>query len=242
MSSFAGIDDVLRAADLPKPVARYFQCALPPGGRLIARVRLTQEGSFRLGTGESSWRPFTATQTFTARPPGFTWDARIRLVPGIDVRVRDAYENGAGSIEATCLRYIRLARARGTPELASGALQRYLAEAVWFPTRLLPGCGVSWEALDEDQARVTLIDGATTASLVLQFNPDGTVARLFTPSRFREVKGRYVPTPWEAVCAAHEDRGGFTIPAEAEVAWQIDRRRIPYWRGRVTEASYELAD
>lgn len=36
--------------------------------------------------------------------------------------------------------------AQNQRKLDEGALQRYLAEAIWFPTALLPSQGVTWTA------------------------------------------------------------------------------------------------
>src|SRR6187549_2880476 len=42
-----------------------------------------------------------------------------------------------------------------TRELALGELQRFLAEAPWMPTLLLPGQNVGWEEIDDASARAT---------------------------------------------------------------------------------------
>ena len=47
--------------------------------------------------------------------------------------------------------------ARHSPELASGALMRYLGEAAWFPTRLVPGSGLTWTPVDDAHADATLV-------------------------------------------------------------------------------------
>lgn len=49
--------------------------------------------------------------------------------------------------------------------LSRGALQRYLAEAVWFPTALLPREGLKWTAVDDSTALATLTDSGITVSL-----------------------------------------------------------------------------
>ena len=49
--------------------------------------------------------------------------------------------------------------------LREGALQRYLAEAVWLPPSLLPSERLQWTAMDESHARATLHDGETVATL-----------------------------------------------------------------------------
>jgi hypothetical protein len=45
-----------------------------------------------------------------------------------------------------------LADLRCEGEIARGELMRYLAEAAWYPTALLPSQSVQWEALDDHSA------------------------------------------------------------------------------------------
>jgi hypothetical protein len=71
------------------------------------------------------------------------------LLPGLPVRVHDAYVAGEGRLHATLLALITLADLRGTREMAEGELMRFLAEAPWYPTALLPSQGVRWEAAGE---------------------------------------------------------------------------------------------
>jgi hypothetical protein len=226
---------------VPEPVAGYFRTVLRPGQALITGVRMVQEGQFRTGESEDTWRPFHASQVFLASPPGFVWDARIRMAPGVNVYVRDAYLAGATSMRGEILGLIPVVDAQGRPELAAGALQRYLAEAMWFPTRLLPSQGIRWDAIDDSSALATLTDGLNSVSLEFRFNPKGGIAGVYTPSRFREARGTYLPTPWEARSIEHAERDGMRIPVVVEVAWHLAEGRRPYWRGRVTEVVYQYA-
>jgi hypothetical protein len=114
---------------LPAPVARYFRTVLREGQPIVAVIRLVQDGEFRMGEAEDSWHPFDATQVFSSQPAGFVWDARIRMALGLRVYVRDAYVNGAESMRGALLGLVRLVDVHDTPEMAVGALQRYLAEA-----------------------------------------------------------------------------------------------------------------
>ena len=45
----------------------------------------------------------------------------------------------------------------GGREIDQSALVRYLTEAVYFPTALLPSRTLRWEELDADSARATLV-------------------------------------------------------------------------------------
>ena len=128
----------------------------------------------------------------------------------------------------------------GLPELSAGALQRYLAEAAWFPTALLPGDGLSWDAIDSTRGRAVLTDHETTVSLEFQFAPNGAIERTYTPARYREVAGAYVPTPWAGAHRSYAQVHGMQVPMEGEVEWILPEGRLPVWRGRIQRIEYEL--
>ena len=226
-------------AGLPAPVVRYFEFALTPGQPLVRQARIRQAGTFAQQPG--SWSPFTAIEQFNVRPPAFVWDARIRMAPLVSVRVRDSYVDEEGATLAKVAGLITVANLHGTPELASGALLRHLAEAAWFPTALLPSEGVKWEAIDDSTARATLTSGATTASLELGFGEGGEIVKA-RAMRYRAVGDTFLLTPWSAEYRAYERMGDMMIPTEAEVQWELPDGAYPYWRGRTVSAEYSFAN
>jgi hypothetical protein len=209
---------------------------------VVRAARLTQEGTFLLRPGDDGWRPFTATQHFACGPEaaGFVWDAAIRVAPGVPARVRDAFLGGEGLMQARLLAVVPLAEVHGTPEIAAGALHRYLAEAVWCPTALLPSQGVRWEGIDDRRARATLSVRGTTVSLEFRFGGDGLIREVYTPARSRDVNGRAVPTPWRGRFSEYEERGGMLVPLSGEVEWVLPDGPQPYWRGRITRIALEM--
>jgi hypothetical protein len=204
---------------------------------VVAHATCTQAGAF-LVRPPRTWRPFRAVQTFDTAPPGFAWDARIRVLPGVAITVHDAFCEGQGSVSARLLRFFPLASAGGTPAIAVGALQRYLAEAVLLPTALLPREGVGWEALDERRARATLTAGPASASLEFAFGEDGLVESVFAPDRPRDLGGgRSVPTPWRGRWWDPVVRDGMRVPSRGSVEWVLAEGPLPYWRAAVTDVT-----
>jgi len=228
-------------AQLPAPVAKYFRQALREGQPMIRSARIIWAGEFRAGSADGGWSLLKATQYFSAQPPGFVWDASIRLRPLMTVRVRDAYLGGQGSMQAKLLSLAPVVDACGQAELNAGALQRYLAEAVWFPTALLPSAGVTWSAIDDSRALATLTDSGTTVSLRFHFNDVGEITGVFTPGRYREVNGKYELTPWGGHFRSYEERDGMRIPVEGDVEWRLQGESFPYWTGRIMEVRYDFA-
>lgn len=225
-------------AALPAPVARYFAFALPEGQRRIHTARIRWEGEMRLRP-DATWSPFTAEQLFTGAPPGFLWDAAVRMMPFVPVRVRDSYIAGQGQMLGRLGGVATVVSEGGTPEMSQSALARWLGEAAWFPTALLPGEGVTWEAVDDSTARATVTDGAVHVSGDFHFASTGEMTGM-TAMRYRDVDGRGVLTPFEGRYGSFDRREGVMIPATAEVAWLLPEGRFAYWRGRPTEISYEL--
>jgi hypothetical protein len=226
---------------LPGPVQRYLGTVLEEGQPYVETVRLQQKGEFRLGDRTAPWKPFTATQHFAVQPPGFVWEARIQMVPFIPVRVVDSYVSGEGALRAKVASTFTVADQGSSPELDAGELARYLAEAVWFPTALLPGQGVTWTPIDDRSAKATLKHGETTVSLVFHFNEHDEVERVYTEDRFREVEGDFEPTPWTGRFWNYQLRNGMLIPLDGEVAWNLPEGDLAYWRGNIQAIAYETA-
>ncbi|MEO5751433.1 MAG: DUF6544 family protein [Usitatibacter sp.] len=226
---------------LPLPVQRYFRAVLREGQPMVKRARFTQEGTFLQNLEGQRWEPFDATQLVTTSPPGFDWDARIQMIPGARVHVRDSYSSGVGTLHAAVMGLVTVANIHGGADLAQGELMRYLAEAVWYPTALLPSQGVRWEAIDATSARATLQDGANSVSLEFRFGTDGLVSTVWAKSRTM-VSGKEVQqAPWQGKFDAYDWRGGMLVPTIGEVEWQLPQGPVPYWRGRITQIEYAFA-
>jgi hypothetical protein len=227
----------------PELVRRYFRVALREGGPCVRTARIVQMGEFRskeTANTDAGWQPFEARQVFSAGPPGLVWDARISVTPLGSVWVRDAYVSGNASLRAALFGLIPVATAADGPELRSGALQRYLAEAVWFPTALLPSDRLAWSAIDASHARATLKDGDVTVSLDFEFGVGGEIVGVSTPSRARALgKGRYTHLPWGGRYLRYEERGGMRVPLASEVYWVVNGEEQPYYRGRNLEIVYD---
>lgn len=223
---------------LPAPVARYFRFALTPGQPIVRRTRIEHAGDFALRPG--AWGPFTSVQHVVTRPPGFVWDAAVR-VGGLPVRVRDGYLGGEGSMRGAIGALFPVLDQRGSPELAAGALMRYLAEAAWYPTALLPSGGVGWTTVNDDTARASLSDRGTVISVDFHFGPQGEIIGV-SGNRYRDVDGRGVSTPWEGHFSEYARHGGMMIPTSGEVAWLLPEGRHAYWRAGITRIDYDFGD
>jgi hypothetical protein len=224
---------------LPPPVARYFRRVLTPDQAPIIGARFIQSGALRTAPDSKRWLSFRARQAVSPRERAFKWDAKVKIAPLLHVRVLDSYAEGIGAGEVHLLSALRIAGLRGDPEMNSGALHRYLAEAVWYPTAWLPQAGVLWSAIDQNRATVALTDRGTTVSLEVRFNSLGEAVAIYSPNRWGRFAGTYRQAAWEGHFAAYENRGGLVVPSEGEVGWYSEGEWRAVWKGRIIEASYE---
>lgn len=225
---------------LPAPVRKYLRAVLQDGQAKLKSGQISTEGEFLLDADKDKWVPFAATQWFTANPPAFDWNARMPMMPGVNVYVRDAYAKGEGILHAAMFGLIDLADIRGTIDAAQGELMRYLAEATWMPTVLLPSQTLRWEAVDDNKARATLTDGAVSVSLEFRFNADGLVDLIYSPACSRAVGKELIPASWQGRFWNYQNHGGMRVPTEGEIEWLLPSGPLPYWRGKVTKIEYEF--
>lgn len=116
--------------------------------------------------------------------------------------------SGSGSGHVSLVSAIPLASDSGSMELNSGALHRYLAESVWYPTALLPSKALHWSHTDGNRALATLSDAGQTVSLEFRFNEAGEVSGVYSPGRWQKVKGNFRQTPWEGRFRSYREVDG----------------------------------
>lgn len=224
--------------DLPAPVSRYLRWALPsaPSMRL---VRISQVGTLRTDVTSDRWMPFQAEHLVAPATVGFLWNARVTVVPLLHVRVRDAFIAGQGSGNVSLLSAFSVSADGGTPEMNSGSLHRFLAEAVWYPTTLLPSTKLQWSPIDADSALATLTEGGTSVSLEFRFAETGEVTGIYTPARWGTFSGGYEQRPWEGHFRNYELQHGMRVPRDGDVGWHVDGAWHAVWKGTVVGYTVE---
>ena len=228
---------------LPPPVQRYFRAVLRDGQPIVTAVTVQHKGHFNvLGLGERElWVPFSSEQRVVTRRPGFVWNARMVLVPGIAVMVHDAYVAGIGTLHPAVLGLFSLTHQRGPGEMARGELMRFMMEAAWYPTALLPSQGASWVAVDAVSADAMLVDGDIRMTMRFTFDEAGLIEAIRAEARGALVGGKIVMLPWEGRMSNYQERQGMRVPLTGEAAWAQPGSRKPYWRGTIESVTYQFA-
>jgi hypothetical protein len=222
-------------------VRRYFRAVLKDGQPIITAVTIDIAGTFNMSATAAQWKPFTSRQRVITRRPGFLWDAKIALLPGVTVRVVDSYIAGKGLLRATVQGLFKMAEQQGDGDIARGEFMRWFAEVLWYPTALLPGQGVRWEAVDNRSANATVVDGPLSLTLLFRFNEAGLIASFRAEARGGMVGDKLVMAPWEGIWSNYQTVDGVQVPFTGEVAWMRPEGRKPYFIGTVSALAFEFS-
>jgi len=237
MPASAGRYDAREIEGLPAPVQRYVRTVLKDGQPLIAAATFDLAGTINMSATGENWKPFTSSQRAVVHRPGFLWNGRVTMVPGIAARVHDSYIAGVGTLHAALLGLFTVADERGGGEIARGELMRYFAEMVWYPTALLPSQGIRWATVDNRSANATLVDGPITLTLLFTFDEAGLISSVHADERGSGVGKDMVMLPWDCTVSDYQLRDGMMVPTRGAVA----KGSKPYFVGDLTSIAYEFA-
>ncbi|MEO8936353.1 MAG: DUF6544 family protein [Burkholderiaceae bacterium] len=237
----AGRYDVREIDALPGPVQRYFRAVLDDGQPLVASATFGLVGTINMSATGQRWKPFTSTQRAVTHRPGFVWNGRVSMLPGLPAHVHDSYIAGRGTLHAAMLGLFTVANARGGGEIARGELMRYFAEMAWYPTALLPSQGVRWEAVDDRSADATLSDGPIALTLRFRFDQEGLISSVHADARGAGVGEDRVMLPWDCCVSNYQRRDGMMVPTRAEAAWLRPEGRRPYFIATLTSLVYAFS-
>lgn len=211
---------------LPRPVRRYFGYALVKRRTYIRSAHVTFSGLFRTAP-EQPWLPIQGQEVFCTKPPGFVWTASMKIAPGVWIEMRDRYMDRRGHILAKFYSVIPMTDMQGKM-LDPSNLFRFFSEAPWFPTALLPGLHIQWEAIDDRSARAFFSDGSLRASAAFFFDDEGKITRITTKDKYREVNGRPRPAAWTGSYGKYREINGVRVPTEVAAAWHPDPEAFHY--------------
>ena len=226
---------------LPAPVQRYFRAVLNDGQPFIAAATFELAGTINMSATGESWKPFTSMQRAVTHRPGFLWNGKVAMLPGLAAHVHDSYIAGSGALHASMLGLFKVAEVQGGGEIARGELMRYFAEMAWYPTALLPSQGVRWEPVDDHSANATLVDGPITLRLLFRFDAAGLIESVHADARGAGVGKDMVMLPWDCAVSDYQRRDGMMVPTRGEAAWLRPAGRRPYFFGRLTSLVYEFS-
>jgi hypothetical protein len=219
---------------LPEPVRRYLRYTGVVGKPFPATIRLHQKGRMRPGPGQP-WMPLEAEEHYSVQPPGFVWAGTARAGPVAVARARDMYAVGHGRMLVKVASLWAVADASGA-QTDQAAMMRYLSEMIWFPAALLAG-NISFEAVDDSSARVTLTDHGRTATATLVFDQQGRLTD-FVAKRYRTADASD-PETWSTPVTGYGEYEGLRLPACGKAIYKLPGGDLEYIDVTITGLHYD---
>ncbi|WP_375173565.1 DUF6544 family protein [Pseudooceanicola sp.] len=236
----SGRFDPAMVADLPAPARRFFEGAIRPGTPLYRVAEIEMTGRFDLGSLEAPRPLEMQARQVLAGVQGFLWQARMR--GGMRVSGSDS----EGWTRFWLAGLIPVARVGGDADHRRSAFGRSVAEAViWLPSSVLPQPGVTWEAVDDQRARVTITRDGMEQSAEITLNAAGHAVEITLP-RWSNANSEktYRVQPFGGTLSDHREVGGLVIPFAAEVGNHVGTADyFPFFKARLTDVRFPgLAD
>ncbi len=221
---------------LPPIVQKWLERSNVTGNEVIYSVHLKQTGEMRT-TPDGKWMPVEAEEWFKTEKPAFIWIADVKAAPGIHLAGRDKYENGKGYMLIKLLSLITVADAKGK-ETDQGAMLRYLAEIVWFPSAALNDY-IQWEQIDSTTAKATMSYGGITASGLFKFDANYKVVS-FEAKRYYDRKGGATLEDWfiQIEPNSYKEFEGIRIPTRPTVTWKLKEGDFTWYKLEITAIHY----
>lgn len=219
---------------LPRPVQNWLQYSQIVGKERIVSARTTQEVTMRLKENQP-WMNAQVEQYFRTDEPGFIWAVDIKMAPLFHIVGRDKYIEGRGNMLIKLLSLKTVADGSGK-EIDQGALLRYLAETMWFPTAALSEY-IQWEGIDSNSAKATMSYKGVTASGTYTFNEKGEILS-FVAQRYGDFDGEYRMETWSCAMKEYKEFNGLKIPSQGNLTWKLKTGDFQWYHFEVKKMEY----
>jgi hypothetical protein len=204
--------DTAMVAQLPEPARRYFAYVMTAGAPILPVTEIEMRGRFSLGDKRQPRYQAIEARQVLAAPHGFLWKMQTRQ--GLPI---------AGSDSGRWTRFwllgcIPVARLGGDSDHARSAFGRYIGEStIWSPAALLPGPGISWDAVSPDTARVTVTRGNLSQSVEVKIDEDGRPRQVsFLRWSNANTDRTYRLQPFGAIMSDFREVEGYRLPYRVE--------------------------
>lgn len=224
-------------AALPQAVQRWLNYSGVIGKPMVANVHLRQKLELKLKPEQEEWSKGTAEQYFSCQPPAFNWYLSTSIKTFLPVVGRDKFEDGEAEMRIKLFSFIPVATIKNNEKINQAALQRYLAEIVWFPSAAVSNY-IQWEALDENTARASMEYMGTKGTGVFYFDEQGQFQK-FIAMRYKDASDTET-TEWVVSASKTEERNGIKIPTECIASWNLNSGQWTWLKLRIKAIAYNV--
>lgn len=213
---------------LPEPVQRYFKLIFNKEQKIIDYARFRQEGLFKTSTA-SSWEKIKGEQYTCTEKPAFVWKGETSLLTR-----RDMFLNNTGWLIINKFSFFNSTNFK-SKQLNEIELQRWVCDAVWYPTSFLPNKYVHWLPIDNFKAKLVFQYLDVRFEILVTFNEIGELVQMET-YRFYGKKDKVL---WLVQMKDYKWLNGIKIPTTMEGTLNLQSGPFPYFKFNLVEIDYD---
>lgn len=220
---------------LPEPVKKWLKNSGVIGKPFISYGKVTQIAEMQMKPGQDNWMTATAIQYTTIDNPAFIWSVDVKMNSLLNFQGRDKFDDAKDEMLIKMNSLFNIVNERGE-KLDEGTLQRFLGEMVWFPSLALSS-HITWEQIDENIAKATMIYKGTLGIGTFYFNSNGDVAK-FSALRYKGNETDAKRYNWEMNILDYKTFEGIKVPAKMTSTWKLDDKDWTWLKMEVTDLKY----
>ena len=224
--------------DKPDLLKRFFRSVSNDSIYIPKFITVEQSAQFKTDV-NSDWKQLKATQYFTTEKVNFIWVSEMKTSKFFWVNAIDSYLNGKGNMLIKLNSSITVADSWGI-ELDKSGLFRYISEAVFFPTKLLPTKNLLWNVLDSNLAEIKFTNGANSIVAKLYFDTEYKITKIETYDKYRALGEDFEKSLYTVYFSNYETINAlFKVPKNMEVEWDLSSGKFKYGKFKIEEITYE---
>ncbi|PKD44051.1 DUF6544 family protein [Rhodohalobacter barkolensis] len=228
-------DRVMQVEDfqhLPEVVQTWLKNSGVAGKPDVTFVRLKQSGEMKTEP-EGSWMDFSAIQYFDVKNTSFNWKVDVKMMPLVTLTGRDKLQNGQGKMLIKLLSLVNVVNEKGSEQINTGSLTRFLGEICWFPSAALNE-NITWEEIDETSAKATLTTEDQQVSGIFRFGKNGEM-KLFEADRYYGGAEDAEMQKWVVEAEEYKTFSGYRIPNRLSVTWKLPDGDFTWLKLEITD-------
>jgi uncharacterized protein DUF6544 len=98
---------------------------------------------------------------------------------------------------------------------------------------------ISFEPVDNNSSRVTLIDEGKSVTATMFFDDEGKLIDFVAP-RYREINGTYELDTWSTPITEYGEYEGLKLPVKAKAVWKLKEGDLEYIDVVITDLAYNI--
>ncbi len=223
--------------NLPAPVFKWIHTTGILHKPKIQSGRVVQFAKMKMKPEQKEWYRAEALQYTTTEVPAFIWTVDLRMMPGVLIKGRDKFENGAGEMLIKMNSLVNIVNEKGD-KMNEGTLQRFLGELVWFPSLALSPY-IEWEAIDDNSAKATLTYNGTTGSGNFYFNEQGDFVK-FIAMRYQGNEPDSKTYPWVLTVDEYGIFEEIKVPTRMKATWELEEGNWTWLDLEIRDIQYNV--